>query len=173
MVADFHQKEILMMQIETASSIIKLLDEDEEVGVIVFDEIVDIVQEMRLKRDIDYAELNARLQSIEPRGDMNIGPGMTTGISMLQSDTNVERNKRIIFITDASPTIGEAAPMIQDETEQVFKNSKGMIGVTYIGIGLSFDASVCSELGQAHSTTVVNISNSRELEEMMRTKFNY
>jgi Mg-chelatase subunit ChlD len=116
--------------IETASSIIELLDEDEEVGVIVFDEIVDSVHEMRVKRG-----LIARLQSIEPRGDTNIGLGMTIAISILQNGQNVKRKIRIIFIADATPTIGETAPMIRDETKRAFQKPKGMIGVTYIRIG--------------------------------------
>jgi hypothetical protein len=102
-----------------------------------------------------------------------MGIAMRRAISMLQSDPNRGRNKRIIVITDASPTIGVDVEVLKQETEQVFVESNGMIGVTCVGIGLSFDAAVSLELSRVHSTTIVSISTSRELEELLTKRFNY
>jgi NADH dehydrogenase/NADH:ubiquinone oxidoreductase subunit G len=125
----------MSMGIETAISILRLLDDNESVGVIVFDEIVDVIQELRKKSEIDCDAVGERLQSIEPRGETNMGIAMRQAISMLQGDANADRNKRIIFITDASPTIGADVESLKQETERAFVESKGMIGVTYVGIG--------------------------------------
>jgi hypothetical protein len=140
--------------IETATSILQLLDSDECVGVIVFDEVVDVVQELQKKSEVDCDAVGERLQSVEPRGETDMGIAMRRAISMLQSDPNADRNKRIIFITDASPTIGSDVELLKQETERAFVEPKGTIGVTYVGIGLSFDAAVSLELSRVHSTTM-------------------
>jgi hypothetical protein len=79
---------------------------------------------------------------------------------------NKNPNQRIIFLTDAIPTVGVSTPKIREMAEKAFVKSRGRLGVTYIGIGLSFNAATCAELWRAHSTSVSSINDLSELEEI-------
>lgn len=65
---------------------------------------------------------------------------MRAAIAILQSDPNTGRNKPIIFIIDTSPTIGDGVQLLKKAIERAFLASLRTIRVTYVGIGLSFDA---------------------------------
>jgi hypothetical protein len=77
-----------------------------------------------------------------------------------------------VFLTDATPTVGAGPNSLKTITEQAFIDWKGYLGVTYVGIGLSFDAKTSTELSHVHSTTIFSVSSPRELADMMN-EFNY
>jgi Ca-activated chloride channel family protein len=92
---------------------------------------------------------------------------------MLRESSTAARNQRIIFLTDAGPTVGASTDAIRELTETAFDASNGLLGVTYCGIGLSFDVATCAELSRAHNVSITSISGSAELEETLAADFNY
>lgn len=58
-------------------------------------------------------------------------------------------------------------------TEQAFLNSNKTIGISYIGVGLSFNAEVSEELSRVRGTTISNVNTSRELKKTLVEDFNY
>jgi hypothetical protein len=135
-----------------------------------FDDGVDIIEIVKPKGEIDRNRLFERLTTITPRGCTNFGCGLSKAVSMMP---NKNPNQRIIFLTDAVPTVGVSTPAIREMAEKAFVKSRGRLGVTYIGIGLSFDPGTCAELCRAHSTSVSSINDLSELEEILQTGFNY
>lgn len=167
------RRQKMSLAIEAAKRIFNLLDEDEEVGVLMFDEIVDILEPLKKKSAIDHDSLFAQLDVIEARGGTDFGLGLAAAITMFKQFGRPNRNQRIIFLTDAGPTVGASADAIRDLTETAFTTSNGHLGVTYCGIGLSLDAATCAELCRAHNVSITSISDSAELEETLTTDFNY
>jgi hypothetical protein len=163
----------MSLTIESAKSIFELLDDDEEVGILMFDEIVDVIEEMKPKSAIGRQQLFSRLDEIEPRGKTDFGLGLSVAISMFQNCSDKARNQRILFLTDACPTAGDSIETIREMAEKAFVESNGHLGVSYWGIGLSFDQKVCAELSRAHSTSVSSLSTSAELQEILTKEFNY
>lgn len=161
------------LTIEATKRIFDLVGDDEEIGILMFDNVVDIVEEIKPKGFINRSELFGRLETIDPRGGTDFGIGLSCAVSMMQNVQNNNPNQRIIFLTDAIPTVGASTIAIREMAEGAFVASNGRLGVTYIGIGLSFDAGSCAELSRGHSTSVSSISNSKELEEILQTEFNY
>jgi hypothetical protein len=159
--------------IEAVKMIFDIVEEDEEIGFLMFDEIVDIIEDIQPKSCVSREKLFSKLEEIEPRGGTNFGVGLSKAIEMFENCSNKDRNQRIIFLTDACPTTGASTERIRDLAETGFVESKGHLGVTYWGIGLSFDAGVCSELSRTHGTSVSSLSTKIELEETLRTEFNY
>jgi hypothetical protein len=70
-----------------------------------FDEIVDVIEEVKPKGIVDREGLFSKVDTIEPRGKTNFGLGLSAAISMLQRCSNKERNQRILFLADACPTV--------------------------------------------------------------------
>jgi hypothetical protein len=68
-----------------------------------FDENVDIIEEVKPKGTVDREGLFPRLDTVELRGTTNSGLRLSVAMSMLQCCSNKERNQRILFLTDACP----------------------------------------------------------------------
>jgi Ca-activated chloride channel family protein len=163
----------ISLAIEAAEGIFRLMEDDEQVGVLVFDHVVDKLQDLRPKQNIDRQILSAALRSVVPRGETNIGLALFAGIEMFQNSPNHDRNKWIMLLTDAIPTVGDGPASIRAISEQAFVDSNGRFGVTYVGIGLSFDAETATELSRVHGTNIFNILSSNDLQEMLEKEFNY
>jgi hypothetical protein len=161
------------LTIEAAKRIFEIVEEDEEIGFLKFNGEVGVIEELKMKSDIDRTTLFHRLDCIEPCGSTDFGIGLSAAVSMFERSGNKDRNQRIIFLTDAIPTVGASTQAIREMGETAFIQSQGRLGVTYWGIGFSFDSGSCAELSRGHSTSVSSISTSAELEETLRTSFNY
>lgn len=170
--AKLHRQKI-SLAVEAAKRIFDLLEDDEDVGVLIFDDIVDILEPLKAKSAIDRDKLFAQLDIIEPRGGTDFGRGLSSALTMFKQSGRANRNQRIIFLTDAAPTVGASTNAIRDLTEAAFTASGGFLGVIYCGIGLSFDATTCAELSRAHNVSITSINNSAELEDTLMTDFNY
>jgi Ca-activated chloride channel family protein len=163
----------ISLAIDAAKGIFDLMDDDEQVGILMFDEVVDEIVDLKSKSDIDRTALFSGLDRIEPRGGTDFGIGLSSAIEMLQTSKIANRNQRIIFLTDAVPTLGSSTTALAERTEEAFVASNGLRGVTYCGSGLSFDAAACAELSRARSVSIYGISTSTELDHMLTSEFNY
>jgi hypothetical protein len=161
------------LAIDAAKGIFDLMDDEEQIGILTFDQAIEEIEDLKTKNEINRDEFFARLDGIEPRGGTNFGIRLSAAIELLKRSKIVGRNQRIIFLTDAVPTVGSSTAAITQRTDAAFLESHGLIGITYCGIGLSFDASACAELSRARSTSIYSISTSAELNHMLTAEFNY
>jgi hypothetical protein len=168
--ADKQPRNKMELAIEATKRIFDLIEDDEEIGILTFDDGADIIETVKPKSEMNRNQLFEKLTTITPRGCTNFGIGLSRAVSIVP---NKNPNQRIIFLTDAIPTAGASTPAIREIAETAFLESRGRLGVTYIGIGLSFDAGTCAELSRAHSTSVSSINNLNEPEETLQTGFNY
>jgi Ca-activated chloride channel family protein len=166
-------KSKMALALEAAEKIIGVLDDDEEIGVIAFDHTVSIVSELKPKGSIDTKILSETLRAISPSGGTDMERALLAAIAMFGRSERRDHNKRILFLTDATPTVGGGPNSLQAISEKAFIDSNGYLGVTYVGIGLSFDAETATELSRVHSTTIFSVSSSGELADMMANEFNY
>jgi hypothetical protein len=134
-----YQKSKMSLTIEATKEIYQLLDEDEYIGILAFDNDLEIVEFLKSKGTIDSNRLFQHLDSIQDRGGTNMELGLSKAIEMLLQSPNSTRNKRIIFITDDCPNIGQDEFGLRSMAENAFIKSNGTIGVTYVGVGLNFN----------------------------------
>lgn len=168
-----HQKTKMQLTIESTKDIFEIFDEDEEIGIITFDNEIDVIESLKRKSEINKETLFESLNKVHERGGTNMEIGMRTAIQMLLSSPNKDRKKRILFITDDSPNVGMDEHGLKGMAESAYTNSNGTIGITYVGVGLSFNAKVSEELSKVHGTTIFNVNTSRELKETLVNDFNY
>jgi Ca-activated chloride channel family protein len=158
---------------EATKEIFQILDDDEYIGVIAFDSEMEIVEILKPKSEINQEQFVEKLETIDARGGTNMEIGMEKAIQMLLRDPNTQRNKRIIFITDDCPNIGKSEHGLREMAEQAFNESNGTLGITYIGVGLSFNATVSKELSKVKGTTIFSANSSTELKKTLVEDFNY
>jgi hypothetical protein len=84
----------MSLAIEAAELIFDLLANDQEVGILMFDEVVDVIEPMKAKSAVDRDDLFSRLAAIEPRGGTDFGLGLSAAISMLKQSSTATRNQR-------------------------------------------------------------------------------
>jgi uncharacterized protein YegL len=148
------QKSKMELTIEATKEIFEIFDEDEQIGIIAFDNKIEMVQELQAKRNIDNQKLFKSLNSIQPRGGTNMEIGMETAIQMLLSSPNKQRKKRIIFITDDCPNIGLDEKGLKGMAENAYVTSNRTIEITYVGIGLTFNIKLSEESSKVHGKTI-------------------
>jgi Ca-activated chloride channel family protein len=163
----------LSLTIDATKRIFDFIEDDEQVAICTFDSDAALVQDLKPKGTIDRTSLFVKLNAITATGSTNFQPPLNLSLSLLKDSGTHDRNQRIIFLTDACPTAGPDSGFIRDCTERAFVESGGLIGVTYVGIGLSFDAKTCADLTAAHGTSIYSASNTTELEAFLTTEFNY
>jgi Ca-activated chloride channel family protein len=161
------------LTIDAAKGIFDLLDDEEEIGILMFDSSVETIEPLTEKKTLDRESLFNRLDTIRPRGGTNFEIALTAAVAMIEKSSHSDRNKRIIFLTDANPTVGGSSTVIRELSERAFVASKGFLGISYFGIGLSFNAEACAELSRVHSSSVCTISNRTNLAETLKNEFNY
>jgi Ca-activated chloride channel family protein len=167
------QRPTMQLTQDAAKGMFDLIDEDEEIGLLVFDHGVAELSPLTVKSEIDRGSLFDRIDAVRPGGSTNFEIALTAAIAMIRRSSNPDRNKRIIFLTDATPTAGGSVEVIRYLSERAFVESKGVVGITYIGVGLSFNAEACAELSRIHSSTVFTIGNWADLAELLKSEFNY
>jgi hypothetical protein len=163
----------MALTIEATKAIFDLVADDEMLGIVAFDDRVEVVGLLKAKGEVDRTELFEHLDLIKARGGTNMEIGMEAAIAMLKEDPHAERNKRIIFVTDDQPNIGRGAGGLREMAEAAFVESKGTLGVTYIGVGLSFNAAVSAELCKVRGTSVTTANSSSQLRKTLVEDFNY
>jgi hypothetical protein len=95
------------LTVEAAESIFAVQDNDEEAGVLVFNTAIDVLQDLKPKHIMAWEALSETLKSFEPRGGTDLGSALSAAIAMFGHSPNHDRNKRIVFLRDASPTTGD------------------------------------------------------------------
>jgi Ca-activated chloride channel homolog len=151
--------------------ILKTLKQKETFGIVLFDNKVEVFQDLTQVNDsLDMNSIANRILKIVPRGSTNMEIGMSTALKMMKKQLNTNKNQnRIIFLTDACPNQGEDKKLI-DLTEDASNNS---IYTTYIGIGMDFDTGFVNELTRTQGTNYFGVASQREFEEILHTNFNY
>jgi Ca-activated chloride channel family protein len=163
----------MSLTISAAKDIFDLMDEDECIGIVAFDNALTIVETLKRKASIDRERLFPELDNVTARGGTNMEIGLAKAIEMMKEDPNPERNKRILFLTDACPNAGTGEHGLREMAERAFVASNGTLCVTYIGIGLSFNAEVSLELSRVRGTTITSVNTPEELREVLVEDFNY
>jgi Ca-activated chloride channel family protein len=163
----------MSLTIDATKRIFDLIEDDEQVAICTFETTAEVVEDLKPKGAIDRKSFFDQLDTITANGGTNVQAALHVAISLLKASATHGRNQRILFLTDACPTEGAGSGVIRNYAEQAFVESSGLIGVTYVGIGLSFDEATCAELTAAHGTSVYSASNTTELEEFVNCQFNY
>jgi hypothetical protein len=112
----------MWLTINAAKDIFDLLDDDECIGIIAFDTELTIVETLKRKTSIDRERLFSELEGVTPRGGTNMEIGLSKAIEMMEMDPNSERNKRILFLTDACPNAGTDEHGLRGMAEQACRS---------------------------------------------------
>ncbi|MFH1403388.1 MAG: VWA domain-containing protein [Candidatus Altiarchaeota archaeon] len=164
------------MEVATESivALIDHLDDDDRLGIVLFDNYGYLAKPMNRVGDIDVNTLKGHILELSPQGGTHMSAGMKLGtdqFSELLDVDQAEYENRIIFLTDAMPNIG-------DTTEEGLlgiteKNSKNRLYSTFIGIGVDFNTELIEYITKIRGANYYSVHSSKQFKERMDDQFEY
>jgi Ca-activated chloride channel family protein len=120
------------------------LAEGDRLALVQFDDKVDVLAPFA--ETVDKAKLHTLIHDLTPRGSTNIYGGLEQGFELASTAFSADRQNRVIFLSDGLATAG-----IQDQAS-IISMTDGYIeqgiGLTTIGVGLSFDVELMRGLAE-------------------------
>jgi Ca-activated chloride channel homolog len=159
---------------EILVEIVKFLNPDENLGIILFDNETRVLQSLKKISKMDTDELCKKILEISPRGGTNMELGMETGVLLmkdfLEINKHANQNNRIIFLTDAMPNIGGGQKSLKTLSNQA---SIDKIYTTYIGVGLDFDTKLVEQLTKIPGSNYFSVHSQKDFQKILNNDFNY
>lgn len=118
------------------------LREGDRMALVSFDDRVEIIAPWGASRET----LAAAIDTLSPRGSTNLHGGLEAGLLLASSVASVEREARVLFLSDGLATAGITSPTeILRLAEDYVQEG---IGVSAIGVGREFDAPLMRGLAE-------------------------
>jgi len=166
---------------QSVVSLLNHLEEGDSFGLIAYDDTVEEICSQRIfDKSTDLSKLKDKILAIKPRGGTDMHRAMTTGHKILTKFLQGKkeyRNRelyenRMIFLTDAMPTVGLGSSDIAEFGMKMTRDSIP-IYTTYIGVGIDFDTQVVSAITKIPGANYFTVQSSSEFKKRMDTEFEY
>jgi Ca-activated chloride channel family protein len=120
------------------------LAEGDRIALVQFDDRVDILAPFA--ETPNRQQLHTLITNLTPRGSTNIYGGLAAGFDLASNAYSSDRQNRVIFLSDGIATAGNTStPAIIAMTDGYVEQG---IGLTTIGVGLSFDVKLMRGLAE-------------------------
>lgn len=145
------------------------LAEGDRLALVEFDDTVDVLAPFSETTNKD--ELHAIISQLTPRGATNIYDGLSTGLSLAAEAFSSDRQNRVIFLSDGMATTGNTStPAIIAMTDGFIERG---IGLTTIGVGLSFDVSLMRGLAEHGAGNFYFLEDAEAATEVFQQELDY
>jgi Ca-activated chloride channel family protein len=145
------------------------LGEGDRLALVEFDDTVDVLAPLAETTNKD--ELHAIISQLTPRGATNIYDGLSTGLSLAAEAFSSDRQNRVIFLSDGMATAGNTStPAIISMTDGYIERG---IGLTTIGVGLSFDVSMMRGLAEHGAGNFYFLEDAEAATEVFQQELDY
>jgi len=150
------------------------LNDDDRLGVVLFDDNGYLGKPMSLLADTDLDAVKQHILNLAPAGGTNMSAGMSLGTSLFGEfkDADSEQyENRVIFLTDAMPNMGETH---EDGLLGMAKgNADDGIYTTFIGIGLDFNTELIEHITKIRGANYYSVKSASEFKERMDEGFEF
>jgi Ca-activated chloride channel homolog len=145
------------------------LGEGDRIALVQFDDRVDVLAP--LAEAPNKPQLHAAIDNLVPRGSTNIYDGLARGFELASAAFSEERQNRVIFLSDGMATAGNTStPAIIAMAEGYV--AKG-IGLTTIGVGLSFDVKLMRGLAERGAGNFYFLEDAAAATEVFTQELDY
>jgi Ca-activated chloride channel family protein len=142
-----------------------LIDElqpGDRLALVQFDDTVDVLAS--LADEPNAAALHAIVDGIVPRGATNIHGGLQAGFQLAAAAYSVERQNRVMLLSDGLATAGELDPYVMISLAESYV-SDGM-SLSTVGVGLDFDVELMRGLAEHGSGNFYFAEDAAAVEEI-------
>ena len=159
---------------ESVQAMVDHLREDDRFGMVLFESDAEKFIPFRRVGD-GHQQIKDIVATLSERGGTNMEAGMTLGTQVIESLPAIageDRERRIIFLTDAMPNIGA---LEENELYTIGKgNAQKGIHTTFIGIGVDFNTELVEALtNDLRGSNYFAVHSSSDFERRLDTEFEY
>jgi Ca-activated chloride channel homolog len=145
------------------------LAEGDRLALVQFDDRVDILAPFAETPNRD--QLHTLITNLTPRGSTNIYDGLATGLELASASFSNDRQNRVIFLSDGMATAGNTStPAIISMTDGYVERG---IGLTTIGVGLSFDVALMRGLAEHGAGNFYFLEDATAATEVFNQELDY
>lgn len=161
---------------EAIRDMVDHLNPDDRFGMVLFDDTAsEFIPFQQVNNNTVAASIKEQVSTLEPRGGTNMEAGLMVGTQVMESlpqITGEDRERRIIFLTDAMPNTGA---LEENELYRIgSKNADSGIHTTFIGIGVDFNTELVELLTkEIRGANYFAIHSSSDFEKRLDTEFEY
>jgi len=156
-----HQK--LEFAKKAVVSVLNMLDDEDMVHLVVYDDKVDVVFSHQYAKDRSLLE--PKVNAVRPGGSTNLSGGMEKGTSILEADSPMGYAKRMFVFSDGLLNVGiQSKEGIRDLVTKIYE--KG-IKVDSFGIGADFDEAIMKTISECGGAEFFFLKSSDVIEELV------
>ena len=141
----------------------------DRIALVQFDDSVEVLAPF--SETLDRARLHTIVDGLRPAGATNIYDGLRTGFSLASAALSSERQNRVIFLSDGLATAGNT------DSKAIIGMADGYIqdgiGLTTIGVGLSFDVALMRGLAEHGAGNFYFIEDAAAATEVFTQELDY
>eukprot|EP00029_Vermamoeba_vermiformis_P008668 TRINITY_DN4121_c0_g1_i1.p1 TRINITY_DN4121_c0_g1~~TRINITY_DN4121_c0_g1_i1.p1 ORF type:complete len:677 (-),score=215.31 TRINITY_DN4121_c0_g1_i1:73-2004(-) len=155
---------------ESIITLLCQLQQDDSLGLMIFDDKTHVIHPMQRWGDIDRPALERSIKNLRIGGGTYIAPAVTMATKMFKdAKESSSLSNRIIFLTDMEVCTDDG---IEFENF-VTKNSANSIYATIVGVGLDLAGNVIEKVSKTNGCNYCNVRTSQNFWEIMNKEFGY
>ena len=157
---------------EALTELVGNLNEKDRLGVVLFDDKVDILFDSTKMTEGAKTEILGMIAGIEARGSTDIDAGLKRGYEMAAKHAGKSGvSDRVMLFTDARPNVGSTD---KDHFEGLAKSyGEKNIGTTFFGVGIDFGYAIAELMGSVRGANFVFLESPAKLEKVFHEDFDF
>ena len=160
---------------EAVSAMVDHLRHGDRFGMVIFDDAAELFIPFREIDAAGHEDIKDKVVTLVPRGGTNMEAGLEVGTTTMQSlpvSAGGDRERRIIFLTDAQPNTGALGEGVLYQIGS--RNARGGIHTTFIGIGVDFNTSLVQSLvSEVRGANYFAVHSSSGFRNRLDSEFEY
>jgi len=148
---------------KAAFGIIDRLSPADFVSIVVYDELIDVVQPSTSVQFRDSIKM--KLARIKPRGSTNLWGGSEKGYEQVKANFKKEYINRVLLISDGNITAGPKIPSRIIGWVQEYKDIEG-ISISTFGVGIDYNETLMTDMAENGAGNYYFIDRADKLEGM-------
>ncbi len=158
---------------ETIVSMMDHLKDEDNFGVVLFDNRAYRAKPLRLVESTDMSAIKKHILNLRQKGGTNWSGGFKEGLKLFagaKKDPNVYEN-RIIFLTDAMPNRGELSK--EGLFGLVDGASKEGVYTSFVGVGVDFNNDLVERVSKTKGANYYSVHSASEFKKRLDDEFDF
>ena len=154
--------------VNAAISALELMEENDRISVVAFDDVIDVVTETTLLKGREK-EIEQKIRAIQPRNSTNLHGGWVEGGKQIARNLDKEHLNRVIVLTDGQANMGKTG--VDEICTDVSALKDRHISTTTLGVGLSFNEVLLQKMAESGEGNYYYIEQISQLEKLFVEEF--
>jgi len=150
------------------------LDDDDRLGVVLYDNTAHVAKPLRLVGDTDMAAIRRHVRAITAHGGTDMSAGFEAARDLFEAADHgpadeANRERRVVFMTDAMPNTGTTSTSaLVDGVDDAAADG---VYTTFVGMGLDANADLIGELSEVRGANHCFVHSATEFERRLGEEF--